>query len=254
MGRRAARVVVALIAVAANLQAGDERVRHRGRFRDNDGARILGAEVLESLPGGACGNGSDSQRPKCKLTDLGSLGASRWLWFREDGVADAPQGSQGRLIEIGRDQRVEVVWGLAVEAASVWDAVVLRKPAGVFLHIPVRYSGTGALRDDFLFHWKDDHWQEVDTLSWIKEINLPACYGLWKGPFVDFESLSLDMPVWIDGDANCCPTGGTLRVQFAIQGDALKVVEWRHVRSEGDGSPWDQGRRIDTSKCGPRPE
>jgi len=62
------------------------------------------------------------------------------------------------------------------------------------------------------------------------------------------------MPVWIDGDGNCCPTGGSLKVRFRIQKDALSVLEWRHARSEGDGSPWDPGRGIDTSKCGSRPK
>ena len=133
-------------------------------------------------------------------------------------------------------------------ATDAADAVVLHEPGGDLLHVQVRYSGSGALRDDVLLAWRADHWQEIDTLSWIKSIRLPPCYGLWKGPFLDLAALKLEMDVWIDGDGNCCPTGGRLLATFAVEKDALAVVEWRHV--PGDGSPSDPGRGIDPARCG----
>jgi hypothetical protein len=55
------------------------------------------------------------------------------------------------------------------------------------------------------------------------------------------------MPVWIDGDGNCCPTGGTLKVKFAL-GDVLQVTEWHQSdrRTMGIVGLW---RRIDAAKC-----
>ncbi len=242
-----------LVLLAVQLQAGTERVRHRDRFRESDAVQTLGPAALGSLPGRDCRE-RPAGEPQCKLTELATLGGSRWYWLREDDRVDGVPTSVGRLLEVGSDSSVAAVWGVAAEGAHVWDGVLLRKPEGVFLHVPVRYPGTGALRDDLLFRWTGSFWQEVDTLSWVRSIRLPPCYGLWKGPFLDFETLSLEMDVWIDGDGNCCPSGGSLRVRFSIRDDVLAVEEWRHVRSEGDGSPWDPERGIDTARCGPRPQ
>jgi hypothetical protein len=235
------------------------RVKDLGRFprdpRENPGAWILEPALLPALPGDASCAAAPDHRPSCKLTELATLGGSQWFWFRQDRVIDdGLRTSEGSLIEVTPDRRIQAVWGIQLAGEYVSDAVLLHKPGAVLLHVPVRYSGTGAYRDDFLFRWKGTYWQEVDTASWKKAITLPPCYGLWKGPFLEFETLTLDMPVWIDGDGNCCPTGGTLKVKFALEGDVLEVTEWHHVRSENDGNPSDSWRRIDAAKCGAKPK
>jgi hypothetical protein len=98
-----------------------------------------------------------------------------------------------------------------------------------------------------LFQWRGSHWQEIDTWSWIEKIDLPPCYGIWKGPFIDFGDLSLESGVWIYGDGNCCPSGGELTVSFEIVGNKLAVADWNHEMGEGSLSdPW---RNLDQAKC-----
>lgn len=150
------------------------------------------------------------------------------------------------------DGRVDSTWGLSF-FGDVWlgEAKLIEPAEQTLLLIPVRLPGTGAYREDFLFAWKGTHWQEVDTQSWRKAITLPPCYGIWKGPSIDFEALTLKSDVWIEGDGNCCGSGGTLSVAFHIVNDVLRVAEWSHAL--GEGTPSDPWRRIDPSKCKPQP-
>jgi hypothetical protein len=257
MAHRAWLAAMTLLICTTYVWAGGERVRDRGRFeveaKCDEGPCILKPETLAALPTCSARAASPYEPTPCQLVEIGALGGSQWFWYQENSIVNHQPRVMGQLIEVKGQRDILMVWGLAgEEGIFIEKAAVLRKPQGTFFHICVGYTGTGAMREDVLLQWKGAYWQEIDTTSWSKVITLPPCYGLWKGPFLDFESLSLDMSVWINGDGNCCPTGGRLKVKFKIEGDVLKVAEWRHVRSKDDGTPWDSGRRIDVSKCGPR--
>jgi hypothetical protein len=64
---------------------------------------------------------------------------------------------------------------------------------------------------------------------------LPAGYGIWKGYGLNMERLCYSMPVWKPDDGNCCPTGGSVYVKFAIRGGRIAVTG-RRYSPEGDAS------------------
>ena len=227
-------------------QSEPERVRLQPREKTGFEAwSLIGFWKPGSIP--------DCTSEPCKRTNLGTLGGSQWFWIRSSEFEDF---EQGELMERTPSGEAQTVWGVEVDAslAVVTDAEVLRRNDRTFLHVQVFYDGTGSFRDDFLFEWTEGYWQEVDTRAWRKDLKLPPCYGLWKGPFIDFDTFKLEMGVWIAGDGNCCPTGGTLKVEFDVRDNALVIAKFEHLRTEEDGNPWEAWRKNDESRCGPKPK
>jgi len=190
-----------------------------------------------------------ASEPTCGLVELGQMDGADWFWFFHERVGVA---AFGELIEQRDDGLLQRVWGLSTMSAFPMTAKRLELDAGTFLHIPVRYQGSGALREDRLFHWRQDHWQEIDTRQWMDAIELPPCYGIWKGPRIDFEKLSFVSGVWIEGDGNCCPSGGEIRIRLAIEGERLTITHQEHDLSEATGKVSDPHRRLGES-CRPEP-
>ncbi len=107
---------------------------------------------------------------------------------------------------------------------------IVEAPFGTVLAVPERISGTGAANDDKYFRWVDGGWRLLDTTSWTAALrdSLPVGHQIWKGLYIDIRSLRLESGVWKDGDANCCPTGGTVHVQLRLEGDALTIANLKH--------------------------
>ncbi len=45
-----------------------------------------------------------------------------------------------------------------------------------------------------------------------------------NGSAFNIETLSHTSPVWQAGDAHCCPSGGSVRIQFALKDHMLTVT------------------------------
>ncbi|MBI5083027.1 MAG: hypothetical protein HZB13_00290, partial [Acidobacteria bacterium] len=79
-----------------------------------------------------------------------------------------------------------------------------------------RMSGTGANYVEAYWVFDDGGPVLLDQsviLSALKEV-LPKGLGVWKGYGLDMKNLCFRMPVWRDGDANCCPSGGSVALQI----------------------------------------
>jgi len=76
-----------------------------------------------------------------------------------------------------------------------------------------RFSPAGAARID------------IESISRFLSSILPSGSGVWKGGGLDMSSLSYHMPVWKEGDANCCPSGGTVDLKFRLDGARLIVTQ-----------------------------
>jgi hypothetical protein len=211
----------------------------------NSGTWVVLSEHLNSMPGEEC----ESARGAgfCGLSEIGEFGEAKWFWYYENPTAEAQNISRGDLVVQYQTGELERAWGVRSVIDRVTDVKKLQKGSEIYVHIQLLTPGTGSHRHDVLFKWRDSHWQEIDTWSWIEAIDLPPCYGIWKGPFIDFNDLSLESDVWIYGDGNCCPSGGKLAVSFEIVGNRLSVADWKHEMGEGSLSdPW---RNIDEAKC-----
>ncbi len=38
--------------------------------------------------------------------------------------------------------------------------------------------------------------------------------------------------VWKDGDGNCCPSGGTITIDFLLENDELRVKSYRYDKED----------------------
>ena len=146
--------------------------------------------------------------------------------------ASAPARSGSALIvQHRRSGRAWIVFGIFVDQGlgTAGRAEFFDSPAGPWIRMPVRLSGTGALHHDFHFLWRDGMLQEIDTQSWLQTLRLEplgfaAGAGIWKGVTVNPENFTARTAVWQRGDANCCPSGGAVEVELELR-DRVMVVK-----------------------------
>ena len=111
-----------------------------------------------------------------------------------------------------------------INDGGLFDAPkVIRTRAGILLHIPGHESGTGNFNRERLYVWGDGVWKEIDTTSWLKDLQrrLPKGLGAWKGIYPDYATLRAATPLWRDGDSNAEPTGGDAAIRLALSGDKI---------------------------------
>jgi hypothetical protein len=53
---------------------------------------------------------------------------------------------------------------------------------------------------------------------------IPSGMGIWKGYGLEVASLNSTVAVWKEGDARCCPTGGSVEVQFRIVHGTIEIT------------------------------
>jgi hypothetical protein len=100
-------------------------------------------------------------------------------------------------------------------------------PYGPMIMMPFDVPGTGNMNRDVVLHWTGTEWQQIDVQRWPSELQLPRCYGIWKGRRVNLDTWQLTSPVWADGDANCCPTGGDVHATLELRDRAIHVATQR---------------------------
>ena len=135
-----------------------------------------------------------------------------------------------KLVVIGyRGQFRPIVWTLADSDVFFVPSTVVNLSDATVLVNRDRVSGTGNgfYEDYFVFDGSSGLPVnlEFDTViaSELKMI-LPLGAAVLKGGGFDIQSLQYKQNVWKDGDANCCPTAGTVEVQLAIRDNAAEVI------------------------------
>lgn len=86
--------------------------------------------------------------------------------------------------------------------------------------------GTGNMKDEFYFVAVEGKLRRVEyetVLQTALESGLPAGYGILKGGGFDISKLQYQWWVWKDGDANCCPSGGQITVDFGFSNNSFIV-------------------------------
>lgn len=102
---------------------------------------------------------------------------------------------------------------------------IVQSPAGPLLALPSNEGGTGVFNADLVFRPVEGGWRDLEIDAWRAAFNkkLPAGVGVWKGVLYDWKTLTMETLLWADTDANCCPTGGSAKAAFAVQGDRLTL-------------------------------
>lgn len=89
----------------------------------------------------------------------------------------------------------------------------------------VELPGTGRLHTDNYFVLDSSgNPAKLDTSAINKAINkaVPPGWGVLKGG-IDIRNPIYRSPVWRKNDANCCPTGGEISIDYSLVGSALQV-------------------------------
>jgi hypothetical protein len=91
---------------------------------------------------------------------------------------------------------------------------------GTFLYVPIRLDGTGAGNESEYYLWnkEKEEWQRIDSETWLKDVGerIPPELHIWKGIWPDLKHMTAEIGLYRDGDANCCPTGGSALIELAI--------------------------------------
>jgi hypothetical protein len=125
---------------------------------------------------------------------------------------------------------------------------------GPVIRMPFDVPGTGNMNRDVVLHWTGTEWQQIDTVTWRSELQLPRCYGVWKGRRLNLDSWQLTIPVWAEGDANCCPTGGEIHASFELRNRTIHVATQRPALVPLSKLESDPDRRGQLKKCLAQPE
>jgi hypothetical protein len=97
-----------------------------------------------------------------------------------------------------------------------------------------RVSGNGAFRLEEYWTFDRDGPIPLHVRTKITEISqkiLPQGRTVLNASGFDIQTLSFAMPVWRDGDAHCCPSGGNIRIKFALKEHHLTVASQNFDRN-----------------------
>jgi hypothetical protein len=95
---------------------------------------------------------------------------------------------------------------------------------------PGVWPGSGSHNADVVFRWTDDArapLAQIDNLTWLDELKtrLPDGFEVWKGVRIDYGLLYATTPLWRTEDANCCATGGSAGLSFALSDERLTLED-----------------------------
>ncbi len=108
----------------------------------------------------------------------------------------------------------------------VYDAPELvETAAGTVLVLKIALDGTGHGNESEYYLREKGAWQKIESKSWVDDVikKIPPGVQMWKGLWIDLETMSAKAGLYRKGDANCCPTGGEAHIRVAIENDRFAV-------------------------------
>ena len=164
------------------------------------------------------------------------------LAYQIQAGVDEYDGTAGGVVVFAE---VDGAWQLlGSDFSGVWYRLPrLSEADQTLFHIPGVTAGTGSFNADVLFEFAADEkaWRRVDMETWWDGITekLPKGLEIWKGVSYDFGEAYWGEYVartslWKSDDANCCPTGGSAVIHFALDDGALTLgdVEYEEPKAE----------------------
>lgn len=105
---------------------------------------------------------------------------------------------------------------------------ILVTKLGTILEVVIR-SGPKVEPHDKHLLWQSGQWQLLDTNSWRSEVDrrVPGAWSVRMS--VDMVNMRTEGPVWKGDDAMCCPSGGTVIIDFTLRGQRLEIKELKRV-------------------------
>jgi hypothetical protein len=122
---------------------------------------------------------------------------------------------------------------LLLERASIDLGIYLflQKPAivttsvGAVLYVPMTVDGTGSGNASEYYAWDSAEWKPIEAEAWVGDLQrrLPPGLEIRKGVWPDLRTMSAETGLYRPGDANCCPSGGVVRVRLAIRSSQFVI-------------------------------
>lgn len=107
------------------------------------------------------------------------------------------------------------------------------------VHVRGTLAGSGGGNADALFASEvaAPRWRRIDLSGWPDQGGKMLPKGFWlRGPAqFSFDEMMAAVPVARDGDANCCPRGGTALFDLAIADDRLTLTRLHFQPMQPDG-------------------
>ncbi len=148
------------------------------------------------------------------------------VYYRfDDHVGTSKIDWKSILVKVGPDQFREI-YHLQPTDAIITPSHVLNAVDEKILATHDVIPGTGN------YYYEDYFWfsaagpERIDIERITKEVQsiLPDGLGVWKGGGLDMISGTYLSQVWKEGDANCCPTGGTVILRFRLDGSHIFLL------------------------------
>jgi hypothetical protein len=130
------------------------------------------------------------------------------------------QSSTGAYREIYHLQPINAVISPSFFARAGTDEILVTFD-------PIPGTGNHVYEDYFWFGPEGPLRIDTSPISDSLKSILPEGFGVWKGGGLDMKSLRYRTPVWKEGDANCCPSGGMVEIAFRLEAGRL-IVTGKH--------------------------
>ena len=120
----------------------------------------------------------------------------------------------GETLELTPEQLSE-----PIERVSICD---LDRDGDLELALTTTSCGSGRWGDFLLLEWSDGAWAP-HRISEAPESVYSGCWGhqritVWE------DHVEVSFPVYMDDDANCCPSGGTRSLNYAFEENSFKLT------------------------------
>lgn len=188
-------------------------------------ARALPAtSPITALAGGCIGTALNG----CAAPSSGYVTApsgQRLAWQIQQGSTDYAGVSAGVILFAIDGSRLRPI-GWSFEAGSFQPPTMFQNGEALYVAAKGTQVGTGSANADLLFRLDGDHWTEIEIEGWKTALAeaLPDGLGVWKGVDYDWPDFLATSSLWRDEDANCCPTGGEVLMNLAVQGTSLRLA------------------------------
>lgn len=129
------------------------------------------------------------------------------------------------LVKVGPD-RFRERYHLQHTEAKIAPSYLLKAGGEQILATRDVIPGTGNYyyEDYFWFSAAGPKRIDIEKIAKVVEAILPSGHGVWKGGGLNMAALTYHSPVWKSGDANCCPSGGTVFVRVSLDGNRSLVA------------------------------
>ncbi len=161
-----------------------------------------------------------------KVGELGGYPIYDLFYFFDDHIGTGEIDWKSILVSVSPGQFHEI-YHLQPPSAQITPSFLLKAGGEEILATRNLIPGTGNQYDEayWWFGAAGPVRIDIESISDVLSSILPAGFGVWKGGALDMGTLTFRSSVWRTGDANCCPTGGAVTLQFRLDGGRLVVTK-----------------------------